>query len=445
MSNLNTNFYIKLIQVSSELQMKPEDILAIMASESKLNPSSLNSKTKASGLAQILPTHFNKLNYQGTPEEFSSLAGEEQLDYIKSLIKDYISMNGGRPFTSAAQYYVANFFPIALGLPGIRSNDPMTIMLEKNPEIITDPSDNKKYSKKYYDAGIRIDPSMESGAFNANQGFSGNKTNISYQNIINVANAAKYSPEYLQAIKDLKATKSITSPPHKSIKSENSLNLSLQASIFDQLCDIKKVSFIRKLPNGKYRVVSRKGKNLGTYNTREEAAVRLRQIEFFKHKKQASTEPNYSAFIRDLKEKAPKEIILQFKKVFKELFDQAIIDEVENPEKVAMKGALEYIDNVDTNLMKSAAAIEMGDPLQAGEFLATIIKFLMRRISAERRPKSLENLKRKIYGLNEQEISGKKLPSGAALGQSITLLKQILFGHSSPYIRNVLNAVVRFL
>ena len=33
----------------------------------------------------------------------------------------------------------------------------------------------------------------------------------------------------------------------------------------------------------KYQVQSEKGKNLGTYNTREEAQKRLKQVEYFKH------------------------------------------------------------------------------------------------------------------------------------------------------------------
>lgn len=35
-----------------------------------------------------------------------------------------------------------------------------------------------------------------------------------------------------------------------------------------------------------YRVVSESGRNMGTYRTKKEAQKRLRQIEFFKHKKQ---------------------------------------------------------------------------------------------------------------------------------------------------------------
>lgn len=39
---------------------------------------------------------------------------------------------------------------------------------------------------------------------------------------------------------------------------------------------------IRKV-NNKYKVVSKTGKNLGTYRTKKEALKRLRQVEYFKH------------------------------------------------------------------------------------------------------------------------------------------------------------------
>jgi hypothetical protein len=42
---------------------------------------------------------------------------------------------------------------------------------------------------------------------------------------------------------------------------------------------------IKKVKEG-YKVLSEKGKNLGgPYKTREEAARRLRQVEYFKHNK----------------------------------------------------------------------------------------------------------------------------------------------------------------
>lgn len=41
---------------------------------------------------------------------------------------------------------------------------------------------------------------------------------------------------------------------------------------------------IKKVKGG-YKVVAESGRNMGTYKTKEEAQKRLRQIEYFKHKK----------------------------------------------------------------------------------------------------------------------------------------------------------------
>ena len=54
-ANLGPNFYPKLVQVASELGMKPEDLIAVMVSESGLNPSAYESKFKGAGLVGFMP------------------------------------------------------------------------------------------------------------------------------------------------------------------------------------------------------------------------------------------------------------------------------------------------------------------------------------------------------------------------------------------------------
>ena len=52
-----------------------------------------------------------------------------------------------------------------------------------------------------------------------------------------------------------------------------------------QLFAAKEGTMIKKVAGG-YKVLSEKGKNLGgPYKTKAEAEKRLRQVEFFKHKK----------------------------------------------------------------------------------------------------------------------------------------------------------------
>jgi hypothetical protein len=207
-----------------------------------------------------------------------------------------------------------------------------------------------------------------------------------------------------------------------------------------------KISRVIKLPNGKYRVVSKKGKNLGTYNTREEAVKRLQQVEYFKHKKAHSNELTYSSLFRLFRNSENKDLVKDFAKIFKKIFDKNILNNIEEPEKISLiETILEMSKDNDLTLTKSASAIELGDPEFAGKYLSNIIKFLMQRISSEKRSKSINNLKKKIYYINEYEIASKKVPPSSAMGQSITLLKTILLDHQPKYIRSILNSIVRNL
>ena len=93
----------------------------------------------------------------------------------------------------------------------------------------------------------------------------------------------------------------------------------------------------------------------------------------------------------------------------------------------------------------AAAVIEMGSPEEAGRGIADIVKFLLKRINQESRAEAVRKLRLKIWNLNENEISSKKTPSSASLGQSITFIKTILNGHQPNYIRDVLSNIVRNL
>lgn len=93
----------------------------------------------------------------------------------------------------------------------------------------------------------------------------------------------------------------------------------------------------------------------------------------------------------------------------------------------------------------AAGIIDLGDPIVAGQGIIEIVNFLLKRISVQQRPKSINTLKYKIWNLNEWELASKKSPATASLGQSITFIKTILMGHSPIFIRSVLREVVRNL
>lgn len=238
------------------------------------------------------------------------------------------------------------------------------------------------------------------------------------------------------------------------------------AEIYEQACieSLLKIAVIKKLPNGKYRVESRKGKNLGTYPTEDKAKNRLRQVEFFKHldknnalDSQQDTidlidleELSYSALLRKLNKNATKEAVLKFMEIYKKQFDRAVKEKLQKPESVSMQNSLIAFNKIykiklNKDLVKNAAVPELGDPRLVGKYLADIIKFTISRIKPESRPKALASLKSKLYGLNELELSNKVLPASSSMGQSITFVKHVLFSQNAKYIRNVLNNIVRNL
>lgn len=107
-------------------------------------------------------------------------------------------------------------------------------------------------------------------------------------------------------------------------------------SLLETYAALVKIAYIRKLPNGKYRVYSEKGKNMGTYNSHAAAKKRLGQIEFFKHKKASDhtldlshlDDINYSALVRELR-KLDKDAALQFITIYKQCFDKTLLQQLD--------------------------------------------------------------------------------------------------------------------
>lgn len=230
------------------------------------------------------------------------------------------------------------------------------------------------------------------------------------------------------------------------------------------MSNIVKIAIIKKLPNGKYQVQSHKGKNLGTYTSKEKAKERLRQVEFFKHRDQSHIDDkdnkfidltdiddfSFSAIMRKLRKRTSKDIVRKFLEIYKHEFDSAISEQLEAPDRIALQKSLIKFNKInkiklDKNIIKNAAITELGNPEIIGKYISDIVKFIMNRISAENRAHSLENLKRKIYALNENELASKTMPASSAMGQSITFIKHILFNHDPGYVRKVINNIVKNL
>jgi hypothetical protein len=173
-----------------------------------------------------------------------------------------------------------------------------------------------------------------------------------------------------------------------------------------------KIAIIKKLPNGKYRVMSHTGKNLGTYDSKKQAKERLRQVEFFKHKDSSNADDKiidlkdadeftFSAIMRKLNKICDKEQVYDFLKIYKSEFDNALKQNLQQPDKIALQNSIvnlskKYKVKLNKDMVKNAAIVsELGDPAIVGKYLADIIRFTLNRISLERRPVSIQRVRTK--------------------------------------------------
>jgi hypothetical protein len=104
-----------------------------------------------------------------------------------------------------------------------------------------------------------------------------------------------------------------------------------------------KEAYIRKLPTGKYRVYSEKGKNMGTFDNHEQAAKHLRKVAMISETAVAmistaasKDKATYSGIIRKLRKEGDDEKLMTFLQIFKEAFDQLVLAGDEAPADKAL-------------------------------------------------------------------------------------------------------------
>lgn len=240
------------------------------------------------------------------------------------------------------------------------------------------------------------------------------------------------------------------------------------ASAYEDMCiqDLVKIAKIRQLPDGRYRVLSQKGKDLGTYKSQKAAEKRLRQVEFFKHLDKSKADDNgaiiepidltdadefsYSALMRKLRQEATPEQVKVFLTLFKAQFDRAVKSKINKPERIALQNAIVKFHKMhpvklDKKMVKCAAITELGDAETVGKYLSDIVKFILARLPEQKRPRAAQILKQKFAVLSENAIAGKKMPNSSVYGQAITFVKHVLFNQDATYIRYVLNSLSRNL
>lgn len=101
----DTEFLSKVFSYSKEKKINPEDLLGVMAMESKMDPSIVNPKSGATGLIQFMPKTAEGLGT--TTEKLKGMSRSEQFEYVKQ----YLDKVGLKEGATGADIYAKVFLP----------------------------------------------------------------------------------------------------------------------------------------------------------------------------------------------------------------------------------------------------------------------------------------------------------------------------------------------
>jgi len=99
---------------------------------------------------------------------------------------------------------------------------------------------------------------------------------------------------------------------------------------------------------------------------------------------------------------------------------------------------------MSNDINKNAQLLEQ-NTIYVAEQLHNIIKIMIARMSPEARQRSYQNVAGKLNQFNVMEVAGKRAPGGAAIGVSLSLIKNILNGRDPYFINVVLSDLSRRL
>jgi len=86
------------------------------------------------------------------------------------------------------------------------------------------------------------------------------------------------------------------------------------------------------------------------------------------------------------------------------------------------------------------------DPVRrTAESILKIINFLLFRVPQNNKTKFLQRIRGKIQRIPAGQISVKKMPQTASIGQSISLVKNILFGLNPFFVQRVINEIANLM
>lgn len=113
----------------------------------------------------------------------------------------------------------------------------------------------------------------------------------------------------------------------------------------------------------------------------------------------------------------------------------------ESSESAAFNYAINELSEEFSSFYKKAQFAE-NSPTYVADQLASVIKIMLQRIKPESRLKSLNSIRDKIKDFNIPEIANKKSPGGAAIGVTLSLVKNMLMARDEFFIDAVLRELI---
>ncbi len=135
------------------------------------------------------------------------------------------------------------------------------------------------------------------------------------------------------------------------------------------------------------------------------------------------------------------EILINLAKYYSKLILSQDMSEESSEEskKIAYEKTLEKANIYLTNKSLNKQAQIYNNPIYVAEQIREVIKIMISRMKPDSQARAYPNIKQKLRSLNTVELSNKKSPGGAAIGVSISLIKNVLNGRDPMFIRLVLD------
>lgn len=142
-------FLAKVKTVAEKLIISPDDLMAIMYVESRVNHRAVNASTGATGLIQFMPATAAGLST--STAALKAMSNVQQLDYVYKYLKPFAGRMASYP-----DVYLAVFFPAGIGKPDTWTFQTSSLSASKiatqNP--LFDTNKDKQITKAEFKAAV---------------------------------------------------------------------------------------------------------------------------------------------------------------------------------------------------------------------------------------------------------------------------------------------------